>query len=147
MNWRIYKKGCKGGLYENSDVGCVKDFSSYEIQDIILSLIGYSNKMFGGFILPQIQAVTYSDHSNKTKRHVSNYMYHETRIWRQTFCFVITVTEKKLITLKAHFMDKSAWEHQKAAKKYNLHHWNWGSKFVHRELRYSYCNTLTRNSN
>ena len=72
--------------------------------------------MLGAFILHQLQTVTYSHHSNKTERHVNNYMYHETRICRQTFCFVITVTEKKLNTLKAHFKDKSAWEHQKAAK-------------------------------
>lgn len=32
-------------------------------------------------------------------------MYHGKRVCRQTFCFVNTITEKKLKTLKAHFRD------------------------------------------
>ena len=100
-----YKRGCKCELYENSNEGCVKKFNFEEIEDTILSLKEYSNEMLDAFILGQLQAVTYSDYSNKTKKHVSYYMYHGNRVCRQTFCFVNTITEKKLKTLKAHFRD------------------------------------------
>ena len=82
-----------------------KKISFNEIEDTILSPREYSNEMLDAFILGQLQAVTYSDYSTKTKKHVSNYMYHEKRVCRQTFCFVNTITEKKLKTLKAHFRD------------------------------------------
>ena len=93
-----YKKGCKCELYENSNAGCV-------IEDTILSLREYSNEMLDAFILGQLQAVTYSDYSIKTKKHVSNYVYHGKRVCRQTFCFINTITEKKLKTQKTHFRD------------------------------------------
>ena len=70
--------------------------------------------MVDAFILGQLQALTYSDYSVKTKNHGSSYMYHGKRLYRWTFCFVNTTIEKKLKNLKAHFKDscnKSTWEH------------------------------------
>ena len=61
--------------------------------------------MLCAFISGQLQAVTNNDYSNKTKKHVSNYIYHGKRVCRQTFCFVKTITEKKLKNRKAHFGD------------------------------------------
>ena len=44
--------------------------------------------MLDAFILGKLQVVTYSDYSNKTKKHISNYMYHGKRVCRGCVCYI-----------------------------------------------------------
>ena len=80
----------------------MKQFAFDEFEDTVLNLRELTKEQLDLVILGQLQAITPSSLSNKRKNPPSLYMYRGLRVCKQTFCFIHSVSEKRLTALKNH---------------------------------------------
>ena len=90
---------CTGG---DTKGGCVKQFALDEYEDIVLNLRELTKEQLDLVVLGQLQAIAPSSFSNKLKKSPSLCMYRGLRVCWQTFCFIHSVSEKRLTALKNH---------------------------------------------
>ena len=87
--------------------GCVKLPTFHEFEDTVLSLRALTKEELDLVILGQLQAITPSSLSSKRKGPPYLYMYRGLRVCRQTFCFIHSISEKRLTTPKIHLNVKN----------------------------------------
>ena len=81
--------------------GCVKQFAFDEFENTTLNLRELTKEQLDFVILGQLQAITLSSLSNKRKNpHL--YTCIKASVCKQTFCFIHSVSKKRLTTLKNH---------------------------------------------
>ena len=88
---------CLGGIQKG-----VKQFTFDEFGDTMLNLRELTKEQLDLVILGQLQAITPSSLFNKRKNPPSLYMYRGLPVYKQTFCFIHSVGEKRLPVLKNH---------------------------------------------
>ena len=73
--------------------GCVKQTTFDEFEDDVLSLRELTKEQLDFVILGQLQAIAPSCLSSKDPP--SLYMFRGLRVCRQTFCFILSISEKR----------------------------------------------------
>ena len=76
--------------------GCVKQTTFDESEDNVLSVRELTKEQL--VTLGQLQAITQSSLSSKDPP--SLYMFQGLRVCRKTFCFILSISEKRLTVLK-----------------------------------------------
>ena len=78
----------------------MKQFAFDEYEDTMLNLRELTKEQLDLVISGQLQAITPSSFSSELKNPPSLYMYRGLRACWQTFCFIHSVSEKRLTALK-----------------------------------------------
>ena len=98
---KYFDQGCH--CIEGDTKGsCIKQFAFDEYEDTVLNLRELTKEQRDLIILGQLLAITPSSFSNKLKNPPSLCMYRGLRVCWQTFCFIHSVSEKRLTALKNH---------------------------------------------
>ena len=96
---KYFNQGCHCTMGDTKG-GCVKQFAFDEFENTVLNLWELTKEQLD--LVSQLQAITPSSLSNKPKNPPSLYMYRGLRVCKQTFCFIHSVSEKRLTALKNH---------------------------------------------
>ena len=87
--------------------GCVKQPMFDEFEGTVLSLRELTKEQLDLVILGQLQAITPSSLSSKRKDPPSLYKHRPLRVCRQTFCFIHSISEKRLTASIIHLNVKN----------------------------------------
>ena len=98
---KYFDQGCHCAVGDTKS-GCVKQFEFDVFEETMLSLRELTKEQLDSVILGQLQAVTPSSLSSKRKILPSSYMYWGLGVCRETFCFIHSVSEKRLTALEIH---------------------------------------------